>query len=418
MGRCYAPDRGDPKQAVILWGALTMPRLSKDELARIKEDNPLDEIVEKHVKLSRASAKGIRAGQCICEPKRGKSPLWVNPAKGTWGCKYGSCGGDTFTFLERFEGLDFRSALAMLFGGEVVSDPALAARLEEERLARKAEREKRETAQAEDERRKAYEMWGRGTPVADTLADAYFRHRGLEPVRSKALRFNANEPYYCVPDELGADPIVVHRGPCLYAAIQGPDGRFLGLHRTWLDPRLGAPDMPPKASGKAQIFAPDGTPMVAKKMRGGKQGGAIRLHDFVGERDARPRVFIAGEGIETTETVYQALVRYGDPSKAYFAYAAGDLGNLSGGGLGLSTPHPEKRNRLVPPDEPDPSAPSLMPPEWATSAILLGDSDSDSYVTGARLRCAQKRWRKAGCPTVIRMADPTLDFNDMVRGAA
>jgi len=388
-----------------------MARLSRCELDRIKAEHPLDSFVEKHVRLGRASAKGIRAGQCICTPKKGRSPLWVNVAKGSWGCKYGGCGGDAFTFLEQFEGLDFAAALALLFGGEAVSDPATAARLEAERAQRQAERESRAAALAEEERRKAFEIWRGGAPVDGTLVDAYFIHRGLAPVRSKALRFAADEPYWLAPDEEDARPEIVHRGPCLYAAIQGPDSRFMGLHRTWLDPRLGTADMPREASGKAQIAAPDGTPLVSKKMRAGKQGGAIRLHEFgpgPGEK-----IFLAGEGIETVETVFQSASR--DFERNYCAWAAGDLGNLSGAGLGPSTPHPTGLRLRVPSDEPDPSAPGLMPPREAEAAILLGDSDSDSFVTRARLCCAQKRWARAGWLTGIFMADADMDFNDMIR---
>ena len=330
--------------------------------------------------------------------------------------KNSACGGDTFTFLERFHGLDFVAGLAFLGGAEAVVDPELAAKYEAQRAKDAAEHAAREAAEAEDDRRKAFENWQRGVPVAGTLVDLYFMHRGLEAVRSRALRFSADEPYWFVPDEAGAPPQIIHRGPCMYAAIQGPDGRFIGLHRTWLDPRLGTSDMPAKASGKAEIFAPDGTPLVSKKMRGMKQGGAIRLHDFDPmQPEDRLCVFVGGEGIETVETAYQSLIRYGRRDRAYYAWAAGDLGNLSGRGLGPSTKHPERPDRLVPSDEPDPSAPGLMPPAWATRSILLGDGDSDPYVTGAQLRCAQKRWAAASVPTDIRMAPAGVDFNDMVR---
>lgn len=389
-----------------------MTRLDRDELAAIKAANPLDEMIAPRTKLSRANSRGIREGQCICKPVRGKRPLWVNTRTQTWGClaRGSVCGGDCFTFLEQFDGLDFSAALRSMAGAEVVRDPEAARRMDEERRRRAAEHEARAAALAEEERARAYDIWRAGAPAARTYVDLYFHHRGLEPPTSKALRFSADEPYWHAPEAEGDRPAVIHRGPCMLAAIQAPDGKFLGLHRTWLDPRLGTSDMPSGASGKAQIFAPDGAPLPAKKMRGGKQGGAIRLHD--GEPGS---TFLSGEGIETVETVYQALRARRPADGPYGAWAAGDLGNLAGRALGLSVPHPQKPGRFVPSDEPDMDAPGLMPPRWAARAILLGDGDSDPFMTRARLRCARTRWERAGTPTEIRMAPDGRDFNDLAR---
>ncbi|WP_174514080.1 DUF7146 domain-containing protein [Methylocella tundrae] len=391
-----------------------MARLSRDDLAQVKALNPLDDIIDQRTKLKRANSRGIREGQCICNPVRGKWPLWVNAQTSTWGClaRGSVCGGDTFTFLEQFDGLDFQAALASMCGAEAVRDPEAAAKMEAERAARGAEHDARAKALAEDERAKAYAIWQNAGPVAETLVDAYFAHRGLDPVRSKALRFSAAEPYWHAPEDAGAKPSIVHRGPCMLAAIQGPDGRFLGLHRTWLDPRLGTAEMPREASGKAEILAADGAPLPAKKMRGGKQGGAIRLHDW--HEGSGERVFLCGEGIETVETVYLAVHRGFGVN--YCAWAAGDLGNISGKALGLSSRHPTKPGRWIPSEEPDPDAPGLMPPAGAAKAIILGDGDSDPLVTMARLECARRRWSRAGCPTEVRMAPEGSDYNDLARG--
>jgi hypothetical protein len=53
-----------------------------------------------------------------------------------------------------------------------------------------------------------------------------------------------------------------------------------------------------------------------------------------------------------------------------------------------------------------------MPPEWA-NLVLLGDGDSDAYVTRARLECARRRYEGAGFRTVIAMAPDGVDFNDI-----
>jgi hypothetical protein len=63
------------------------------------------------------------------------------------------------------------------------------------------------------------------------------------------------------------------------AAIVGPDRKFMGCHRTWLDPQIAAGTLPEGSSGKATIIGLDNDALPAKKMRGLKRGGAIRLND-------------------------------------------------------------------------------------------------------------------------------------------
>ncbi len=125
-----------------------------------------------------------------------------------------------------------------------------------------------------------------------------------------------------------------------------------------------------------------------------------------------------GEGIETTATALQACQRHGAADDCYVGWATGDLGNISGGGLGPSEPRPEKTGRWIPSNEPDPAAPGLMPPPWAELVVLLGDGDSDPRVTRARLECARRRYQAAGFKTVVPMAPDGLDFNDLAREAA
>ena len=99
----------------------------------------------------------------------------------------------------------------------------------------------------------------------------------------------------------------------MVAAIVGPDRKFMGVHRTWLDPRLSAGDLPKGASGKAVIIGPDGETLSPKKMRGLKRGGAIRLNEP--RDDCRRTILLIGEGIETTETALQACQRHGAPRR-------------------------------------------------------------------------------------------------------
>lgn len=314
-------------------------------------------MIAARVRLGRANARGVRSGPCLCEPRRDKTPLWMNTTLHTWGCLRGhGCGGDVFDFLAQFEGLSFSDALRRLGGGAVDPSAEEIAQAEADRDRRRQEREARERAQAEDERKRAWSIWRPASPTAGTLADAYFRHRGLEPLQSRSFRFSADEPYYDPSPDPGSPPLIVWRGPCLLAAIVRQDGVFCGVHRTWLDPRLADGSLPAGASGKAQVARADGTPLPPKKMRGAKRGGAIRLADpDPGEGRI---VLLLGEEIETTATALQACLRHADGRARFVAWAAGDLGNLSGGGLGPSAPHPDRPGRWIPSDEPDPAAPA------------------------------------------------------------
>ena len=390
-----------------------MSRVDKAVIQEFLEKNPLDVMVESRVKLGRPNAKGVRAGPCPCEPSKGKTPFWVNPDTHRWGCLKGGCQGDTFDWLQKFCGMDFKAALVHLGGGEAETDPDVLAAQEAERAKAREERERQRAGLEEKERKRAFEIWERGVPAAGTLVEAYLGHRGLTLPDTPSLRFTGDETYWATD---GEKPEPVHVGPCMLAAIQAPDGKFLGVHRTWLDPRLGTAAMPADASGKADIVLADGTPAEnKKKMRGLKKTGAIRLtRPPAGDGKA---VLIIGEGIETTLSALAALQRHGKAA-AYQAWAAGDLGNIGGGALGFSTAHPTKAGRTVPSTEPDLKDPGLMPAAWASMVMLLGDGDSDPHVTRAQLERGKARYEAAGFPTLIRFAPKGRDFNDMVRPAA
>lgn len=395
-----------------------MARLAKEAISKLLDDKPLADMIGQRVRLSRPNGKGVCAGPCLCDPKKGKAPLWVSTVTHRWGCLKGDCGGDTFDFLREHEGLDFRAAVERLGGGAVETDPHVLAEAATERARRADERAKREAALDEDERRRAFALWERGLLAEGSLVALYFAHRGLSLPATPSLRYSPEEAYWWTE---GDKPVPIHTGPCMLAAIQGPGGKFLGLHRTWLDPRLGTDLMPPWgdgegfASGKAQIVGPDGQPVQnSKKMRGGKKGGAIRLTRPPAEGETAP--LLMGEGIETTRTVLEAMERTG--RTGWQAWATGDLGNIAGGALGVSTPHPTKPGKRVPSPEPDLKDPGTLPPPWASRVVLLGDGDSDPLVTGALLERGRARYAAAGVPTVICWSAAGEDFNSMLRRAA
>lgn len=378
-----------------------MSRLSQQELQALKDAHPLDMLAEaRGIKLGRPSAKGVRDGACPCAPVRGKKPFWINTRTNTYGCLKGGCGGDIFTWLKEFEGLDFAAALERLGGKSAVSDPEAVARARTERETKLRAAEAVEAKRREEDRAKAYEIFATGVGViSGTPVEDYLTGRGLGEVAdylNRRLRFLPEEPYY---HEVEGRFRIIHRGPAMMAAIQGPDDKFMGVHLTWLD--LANPGK------KATITAPDGTRCPAKKVKGLAKGGAIRL---IGSKNGE--TLIIGEGIETTLSVWLALRKHGKHGP-YAAWSSVSLGNMSGGGLGPSTPHPSGRG-WVPSEVPDPTAPGMMPPAWAPKVILLGDGDSDPLVTRARMQCARRRFEAAGHEVNVHFAPQGKDFNDMV----
>lgn len=109
-------------------------------------------------------------------------------------------------------------------------------------------------------------MWGRGVPIAGTVAAAYLRSRGLGMVASDALRLLPAERHR----ESGRNL------PALVAAVVDTLGTLRAVHRTWLRADGG---------GKADVDPP-------RKTLGSPTGCAVRL------MPAADAVALA-EGIET-----------------------------------------------------------------------------------------------------------------------
>jgi len=78
---------------------------------KIKERLSIEEVVSSYIKLDRAGAN-LKAK---CPFHNEKTPsFFISPSRGTYYCFGCGASGDIFTFVEEFEGLDFRGALKML----------------------------------------------------------------------------------------------------------------------------------------------------------------------------------------------------------------------------------------------------------------------------------------------------------------
>ena len=145
----------------------------------------------------------------------------------------------------------------------------------------------------------ARRLWRQCRPIGGTRAEAYLHARGLSRCRFPALRFHPALRY--------RDGNGVRRFPALVAAVTGTDESgsnraFLGVQRTWLDPRR-----PAKAAGVA-------TP---RKALGRIHGCAVR---FCAPADGA--MLLVGEGIETVLSVVTAAPEI----DAAAALSAGSLG--------------------------------------------------------------------------------------------
>lgn len=378
------------------------------DLDALKAAHPVADVAAQYVRLRRAGAKLI--GPCpVCGGSARNGRFEVDPRAESWVCAVCQDGGDVISLVQRVEGLDFRGAVDRL-GGTAHESEASRARREavqsqrRERQARDAERFR------EAERRRVHKTWAAGVPIREgSPVAAYLAARRIEVPPRAHLRMIGDAALYG-PNGADGRPMVLHRGPAMLAAVIGPDGRFGALHTTWVDPA--APGR------KIEVADPEtGELAPAKKVRGSKKAGRIEL-----VRVADPLRLFIGEGIETVLSVWMALRQLGSGQLDRAAFwTSVDLGNL-GGPAAETVPHPTDktphgRPKRIPGPVPDWSEPAIPIPETVREVVLLGDGDSDPFLTRMTLQRAAARWASPGRRIWAAMAPSGADFNDMWRAA-
>ena len=129
----------------------------------------------------------------------------------------------------------------------------------------------------------AQRLFAISQPIGGTLAEAYFRDRGITALHGAAsLRFHPR--CYYRPDDHEPRQML----PAIVAAVTDLAGRQTGAHRTYLDPGL-APD----GAAKADVETP-------RRAMGDLLGHGVRF-GVAGD------VLAAGEGIETVLSPRQVL---------------------------------------------------------------------------------------------------------------
>jgi hypothetical protein len=390
-----------------------MARISEDELDDIRARNPIVDVASGYTKLRRSGGKLL--GPCpMCGGKVSSGRFEVFEKDQSWAC-YAFCntGGDVISLVQQVEGCDFRAAIERL-GGRAAIDPARAKQLFEERERKRLAGEANSAKFREAERKRLFRTWKSGVEIHGTVVDRYLAGRGLDlPDRCPGLRYLPSVKYFhgdLVDDRGRKSPREIHCGPAMLAAFIRADGKFGGLHTTWLEPT--------ETPAKAELLDPaTGEVLPSKKMRGSKIGAHIAIVPV-----EEPKRLAIGEGIETVLSVWTAMRREGRDAAGMAFWAAGDLGNLAGrANQTIAHPTLKRPNNSalrVPDRFPDPDDAGLSIPEQVEELILLGDGDSDRFLTECAMERAARRYAKQGRVIRIAFAPEGADFNDVLKAAA
>jgi len=386
-----------------------------------------------------ATARTSRAsGEIVgpCPRCGGVDRFSVNATTGLWNCRGAGQGGADAISLTRYLLIDgsFLEAVAHLTGetkpGRQVAPPtpqeiaareaAVAQRRADDEASRvRAERSNNQFR--EDERRRCHGLWKNGEPARGSLVEAYLRWRGIPGVPEGAKLRLHREIHLRHP--AGRDGAIVWTGPAMLAPIAGNDGRFIGLHMTWLDPRLdpqaGEGVLAEGEKGKL-VFAVEGEQLDVKRSRGSKMGGHLVLVPAPSGVVTR---IVIGEGIETVLSVWASMVEAGEDLSTTEFWSAIDLGNLGGRHTG-TVAHPTRqqpdsagrmrRPRVAGP-APDLSEPhrSIALPDSVVDVLILADGDSDRFTVETTVARAAARWARPGRSVRVAWPDEGGDFNDM-----
>ena len=90
--------------------------MDRDEIERIKAENPIAEVVSRYIPL-RGGGRTL-SGHCPFHDDR-KASFVVYPESGRWWCFACNFGGDVIEFIQRIEGVSFKEALEILGGGKL-----------------------------------------------------------------------------------------------------------------------------------------------------------------------------------------------------------------------------------------------------------------------------------------------------------
>lgn len=374
----------------------------------IEEAKAADSLILTHslnVPLKHVSADEW-AGPCpVCG---GRDRFSVNARKRIFNCRGCGAKGDNIALVMHITGSSFNDACERITGrprpddtrDETFEERQARIRANERRAAemqaRREAQEREEAAKARRDEQAVADVLERAEPLEEGgYGWRYLKEaRGLTPKPELVidLRFVRELDYWGLRDDASDKPALLAVLPALIALIRDVYGAVIGFSATYLDPK------------EPKKWAPNGSAYNSpKKIRGDKRGGMIRLGRL------KECVAIA-EGWENALAWYQLGHGPEDVSLA----AAVDLGNLSGkaaGGVDHQWIKERGKPRRIQNGMPDPDHPGVVLPKGITSAILLGDSDSEFSATVAHMITAVHRFLDHGVETSVHWAPAGLDWN-------
>ena len=348
-----------------------------------------------------------------CPACGGTDRFAINTRKRVFNCR-GAEGGDTIAMVEHITGCAFIEAVEQITGS-TRPDRSRDEKPEERaaRLKRNMDRNLANTRLAEDSRKAeeararadeqaVHEVLERAVPIAGTHAEAYMRDgRGLTPSKrlTQDLRFVADLDYWGAGDNGSGKLVKLAVLPALIAIIRAFDGAIIGISQTYLDPKEPRKWTPFGSSNNS-----------AKKIRGDKRGGMIRLGRM-------EETMAIAEGWENALAWHQ--IGHAAGIEALGLGAAIDLGNLSGRSLG-TVPHKwlkgsDGKRKKIANGRPDPSSSGIIIPDGVKSLILLGDSNSEALATTQQVLTAVRRFLDHGLEVSIHWAPWGRDWNEQLQ---
>lgn len=389
------------------------PRIPDDVVEQARQADCLDV-----AKRFGAKLKKIGAHEHVgpCPACGGTDRFSVNTQKNVFNCRMSGTAGDAIHLWKYLTGCNFADAVCALTGYAIEgTEPP---KMPPPRPARPADPEETNSFRRRS-MREAYDLWRRARDPGD-LVRGYFEIRAI-PFPDWPLHLAIREvddlPFWHTAK--GDATRILHRGPAMLAAITGPDGKFIGLHRTWIDLS--------SDSGKPHIVCPvSGEILNPKKVLGSMRCGKICLRPTLEKFGA---TVVVGEGIETTLS-WAAL--HGEDAVTMALWCGVSLGNIAGKAE-KQVAHPswtfvtrnkQVRKRKVPGPDPDwGDARCLSIPADFDRVILLGDGDSDPFTTRVAMRRAKARHEimrdadNAQREVQVDFAPPGKDWNDVIREA-
>ncbi|MEW7009526.1 DUF7146 domain-containing protein [Lentilitoribacter sp. EG35] len=325
-----------------------------------------------------------------CPVCGGKDRFSINTQKNVFNCRGCGLGGGPIRLAVHVHGWDFRVAICDIIGEQ---DPAAVVKdtkpLRQKPIKPAQQRSSDESNEWRLKKRKlAYSFWKEGQKNHH-MANAYFEVRGLSLPDDILYKFRVieNMEYHHLNKSSGRQE-VIYTGPALLAPIVGPGGKFIGLHRSWIDLN--------RQKGKAQIVDPEtGELCVSKKVIGSQKGGHIVLRD-----DGVQNKVALAEGYESILS-YDARHDIED----HALWTAVNLGNLCGKSISrikhpsktITTRNKHKRAVKVGGPLADLSdMDALILPERFESAIVASDFDGDVFDVKCKRMRAVERHSKLG----------------------